>query len=50
MLQGLLEIVSDLLELLALIEVLPVCAKDIFDSFHVDGESSLDLLGPNDFI
>lgn len=50
LLQWLLEIVSDLLKLFTLIEVFPVCSKDIFNSFHVDGKSSLDLLGPNNFV
>lgn len=50
LLQGLLEIVTDLLKLFTLIEVFPVGSKYILDSLHVNGESSLDLLSPDNLV
>lgn len=49
-LEGLLETVTDLLQFSALVKILPVVTKDIFDSSHVDSESSLNLLGPDDLV
>ena len=48
--KGLLEVVANLLKLLALMKVLPVLTKDILDSAHVDTKSSLDLLSPKDLV
>lgn len=48
--QCLLEVVADLLQLLSLMEVFPVLAKDIFNSTHIDSESSLDLFSPENFV
>jgi hypothetical protein len=48
--EGFLEAVSDLLELPSLVKVLPVRAKHVLNSLHVDPESPLNLLSPNDLV
>jgi len=49
-LQGLLEVVSNLFQLLALMKIFPVRTKNVLNSSHVDAESSFDLLRPNDLV
>lgn len=49
-LQSLLEVVTDLLEFLALVQVLPVGTQDVLHSFHVDAKTALDLFCPCDFV
>jgi len=49
-LQGLLEVVSNLLQFPALVEILPVRAENILNPLHVDAEPSLNLLGPYDLV
>lgn len=48
--QGLLKRLSDLLQILSLMELFPVRSKDILNSFHIDSKSSFDLLGPDDLV
>jgi hypothetical protein len=49
-LQGLLEVVSNLFQLLALMKIFPVRTENVLNSSHVDAESSFDLLRPNDLV
>lgn len=48
--QSLLEVVADLFKFFTLMQVFPVLTKDIFDSAHIDAQSSLDLFGPEDLV
>ena len=48
--ESLLEVVSNLLKFSSLMEILPVGTEHILNSLHVDAQSPLNLLGPNDLV
>lgn len=49
-LERFLEAIADLLELPALVQILPVVTEDILHSLHVDAETPFDLLGPDNLV